>query len=96
MGSQLRIFREARSSISLTATHRLILCTIDRQGDLGATDEEITVATAVAGNTLRPRRIELSYAGLVADSGVRRRSSRGRPVTVWVATETGKWEASHT
>lgn len=92
----LRIYQasaDALPPLALTDTHRLILRTIARAGGLGATDEEIRTATAVAGNTLRPRRIELTYAGLVRDSGSKRKSSAGRPVTVWVATPAGHQEA---
>lgn len=47
------------------------------------TDEEMQVAGMMPANTQRPRRIELAQAGLVCDSGVRRRTSRGKSAVVW-------------
>lgn len=49
----------------------------------GATDEEIQRAYGMSGNTERPRRRELVKAGLVEDSGARRRTATGREAIVW-------------
>jgi hypothetical protein len=35
------------------------------------------------GSTQRPRRVELVRAGLVVDSGLRRRTFAGRSAVVW-------------
>ena len=51
----------------------------------GMTDEEIADALNMNPSAERPRRIELVNAGLVRDSGERRRTSSGRQATVWVA-----------
>ena len=50
----------------------------------GATDDEIQAALDMDGNTERPCRVELVNAGIVADSGIRRRLD-GRPRIVWRA-----------
>jgi len=50
----------------------------------GATDEEIQAALGLAGNTQRPRRVELCEAGRVVDSGVRRPTKSGRQAAVWI------------
>jgi hypothetical protein len=47
------------------------------------TDEEMQLAGMMPANTQRPRRIELAQLGLVCDSGVRRRTSRGKTAVVW-------------
>jgi len=52
----------------------------------GATDEEMQSALLMNPSTQRPRRIELEAAGLVRDSGLRRRTRSGRKATVWEAT----------
>jgi len=51
----------------------------------GATDEEVELAFGLAHQTVSPRRRELVLAGLVKDSGERRKTSSGRQATVWVS-----------
>lgn len=53
----------------------------------GATDDAISVALGVNGNSTRPGRIELCRQGLVVDSGRRRRTLTGSSATVWVLAE---------
>jgi len=48
-----------------------------------ATDEEIAHGLALNPSTARPRRVELVAAGLVRDSGTRRRTVSGRQAIVW-------------
>jgi predicted ArsR family transcriptional regulator len=48
------------------------------------TDEEIATRLNLAGNTARPRRIELVSGGLVIQSGTRKTAS-GRTAAVWSA-----------
>jgi hypothetical protein len=56
------------------------------QGGLnGATDQEISDALDMPGNTERPRRIELVESGHVADSLRRRKTRSGRNAVVWIA-----------
>lgn len=52
----------------------------------GATDEQMQVELCMMPSTQRPRRIELVAAGLVKDSGQRRRTRSGRSAVVWAAT----------
>ena len=51
----------------------------------GATDEQIQEFCNMNPSTQRPRRIELLKAGLIRDSGRKRRTRSGRQATVWVA-----------
>ncbi len=66
--------------------HRKILEHLENVGALGATDQELETATGMAGNTARPRRIELLKLGLIRDSGKTRETFSGRKATVWVVT----------
>lgn len=59
---------------------------INRSGNAGVTDEEISINFDLAGDTARPRRNELVQANLVANSGVRRHTTSGRTATVWKST----------
>lgn len=51
---------------------RKVLDYITRFGPVGATDEEIQRALSMAGNTERPRRVELVRGGHIYDCGQRR------------------------
>lgn len=51
----------------------------------GATDLELTRATGLGGNSVRPRRLELVEAGLVVDTG-HRRTADGTAHIVWGPT----------
>ena len=64
-----------------------VLAIINAAGKLGATDAEIEAATGLRAQSVSPRRGELRALGLIADSGVRRPTPRGRPAAVWVVTE---------
>ena len=59
---------------------------IIRCGLHGATDEELQTALHMAGNTERPRRVELMDGGHVVDSQQRRKTKSGRDAVVWIAT----------
>lgn len=65
----------------------LVWVTIECAGEAGLTDEEIGERTGLAGNTVRPRRLELEEGGLVCDSGRTRPTQSGRRATVWVTRE---------
>jgi hypothetical protein len=71
---------------------------LTRQGRYGATDEEISDALAMPGNTERPRRVELENAGFVVDSGGHRQTRSGRNAVVWItirnATHMFSWSYS--
>jgi len=64
-----------------------VLAFVIGRGVDGATDQEIGAALGLDSNTARPRRWELAEAGLIVDSGIRRRTSSGRKAVVWVAPE---------
>lgn len=49
---------------------------------MGLTDAEISLETGLAGNTARPRRIELQRAGRIVSAGTRPTPS-GRKAVVW-------------
>lgn len=81
-----------------------VLAVIAQAGAYGATDAEIQAALGCCPHSVSPRRGELRALGLIADSGVRRPTPRGRPATVWVlmeyapsppAFEPGESEHSH-
>ena len=60
-----------------------VLAFLRRQGELGATDEQIQSSLALNPSTVRPRRGELVSAGLVVDSGLTRPTASGRQAIVW-------------
>lgn len=77
--------RAAAESVENPATLRAkVLAYLQSRKD-GATDEEIGAALHMAGNTARPRRIELVQRGLVRDSGRKRATASGRSATAWEA-----------
>lgn len=65
---------------------RAVLRFIQSQGSDGATDAEIQTALDLTGDTQRPRRWELQRAGLIVDSGRRRKTPAARDAIVWTAT----------
>lgn len=79
--------RAAAEAIEPTAAtlRRQVLDFIESCGDRGATDCEIQAALGMSGDTQRPRRWELSdcESPLIVDSGLRRRTERGREAIVW-------------
>lgn len=56
-----------------------------RRRGLGATDEEISHALNMSGNTARPRRIELEQMGKVHHNGSFRPTMSGRNAMIWTA-----------
>lgn len=66
---------------------RLVLETLQRAGRRGLTDAEAQQRLNLAGDTQRPRRIDLVHRGLIVDSGCRRVTPRGRFAVVWVVVE---------
>lgn len=64
----------------------VVLDAIRAAGERGMTDGEIQAATGLDGNTVRPRRVELERAGLIAACGTRA-TAAGRQAAVWVAKE---------
>ena len=60
-----------------------VFAAIYTAGADGRTDEEVAVILGMKESTTRARRVELRDAGLVIDSGRRRRTSSGRAAAVW-------------
>jgi transcription initiation factor IIE alpha subunit len=56
---------------------------LERQGVIGATDEEIETALQISGNTVRPTRGGLVEDGFVKDAGFNRPTRSGNDATVW-------------
>lgn len=54
-------------------------------GSRGATDEEVQIALGMAGNTERPRRLELVERRLAFGSEARRLTTKGLRAIVWLA-----------
>lgn len=80
--------QEAAARAPAGKAGRLVRSFIVSCGEHGATDEEIIREVMRAGyamNTIRPRRVELVRAGVVADSGHLRETAAGRWAIVWVA-----------
>lgn len=76
-----KALKPSRREITLEKVYAFIAAA----GPYGATDEEIQIGLAMAGNTQRPRRGELLEGGRIAQSGTRLTQS-GRQAKVWVAT----------
>jgi hypothetical protein len=64
---------------------RQVLSFIVGQDARGATDEEISTGLKMQPDTARARRVELMHAGLVQDSGKRRKTKSQRSASVWTA-----------
>lgn len=71
---------------SLPELRRRVLLAIG-MSKAGLTDEQIQRRCRMAGNTERPRRIELLEAGIIRDSGRTRRTASGRMAVVWELVE---------
>lgn len=70
-----------------TAQAARVFHSIAVAGEAGMTDHELQSDLAMSGDSERPRRWSLQRAGLIRDSGQRRKSPAGRPVIVWIAAE---------
>jgi transcription initiation factor IIE alpha subunit len=80
--------REAAQSVSgVSGRDRQRVLTYLTEHTVGATDEQLSEALSMAGNTLRPRRRELQQATLIKDSGRYSLTHSGRRATVWVVTQ---------
>jgi hypothetical protein len=65
---------------------------ISEQGARGATDEECQLALGMAGDTQRPRRIELFQAGKICMAPEMRLTRAKRKANVWVANSNNERE----
>lgn len=82
---------EAAEEIAGTVRARVLLA-VRRAGARGLTDEELIDHLGGNPNTLRPRRVELTTAGLIYQKGERptrakRRSGQPFMAAVWVAAD---------
>lgn len=71
---------------------RLVLLYIYREGDLGATRDEVALELDMSPNTVRPRIKELIDAGWVETNGQMRPTPLGRAAEVLIATERARAE----
>lgn len=81
--------RAAAESLSPRVTGELrarVYKAICARGAFGATDQELQAMLRMKVNVETPRRWELVNAGLVVDSGHRRKTPSGRTAAVWIAT----------
>jgi hypothetical protein len=76
----------AEQSLSLfdKQTQRAHIMAAITRSYVGMTDTELQEELNMSGDTERPRRGELLKAGLIKDSGVTRKTKRGREAIVWV------------
>lgn len=78
--------RAAAESLTNTATLRnKVLKVIQSRGTVGITDQELQEVLQLPPNVETPRRWELVNAGLVRDSGMRRKTRSRRNAAVWVS-----------
>ena len=66
------------------AQRQMIFLHLLDKGPFGATLEEIEKELNLAGNTVRPRRLELEEKLLVVNSGTTRPTCSGRQAVVWI------------
>lgn len=67
-----------------------ILNVLDLHLEKGLTADEIEVLTAISGNTVRPRLVEMSTLGWVRKTDLERRTRAGRDAAVWAITDLGR------
>jgi transcription initiation factor IIE alpha subunit len=60
-----------------------------RRGMNGATDQEVSSALHIDGNTIRPLRGTLVQDGWIVDSGATRKNEKGHDCIVWRIVEQG-------
>jgi transcription initiation factor IIE alpha subunit len=77
--------RQAARDVSAKPMREIVLEALIDRGNRGATDDELQTALGMDPSTERPRRVELERAGLVIDSGERRKTRSGREAVVWMA-----------
>jgi transcription initiation factor IIE alpha subunit len=77
--------RQAARDVLAKPMREIVLEALIHRGNRGATDDELQTALGMDPSTERPRRVELERAGLVIDSGERRKTRSGREAVVWMA-----------
>ena len=57
------------------------------QQERGATDQELSAALSMSGDTVRPCRLSLLKDNLIYDTGRTRKNGNGNECIVWVVSE---------
>lgn len=86
-GSQTSRNAAERIAPVATAQAARVFHAIAAAGADGRTDHELQQLLGMTGDSERPRRWSLQRAGLIRDSGQRRKSPAGRAAIVWIATD---------
>lgn len=60
------------------------------RGHMGLTDQEGQAITIMSGDSYRPLRVTLAKKGLIAESGLTRKTEHGRFASVWRITSEGQ------
>ena len=68
-----------------------VLSVIKAAGDHGVTNDEVETRLDLRHQTVSPRRRELVLAGVITDSGERRKTRSGRTATVWTWIKPHPW-----
>lgn len=87
-GSKTSEESAATENVRLGERQRAVLAVLLEAGRVGKTDEEIEGALGLTHQSASARRRELVLAGLVRDSGARKRNRTGKRATVWSVLET--------
>lgn len=84
-GSDTSLFAAALIADEALTLRQKVFEYIRWRGDAGSTDDEIELALGMRHQTASARRRELFLMGRIKDSLERRKTSSGRPATVWQA-----------
>lgn len=84
-------FYAAQNTLKNVKGHKkIVLDAFIARGDRGYTHEELGEAVPIRADTARKRCRDLVDAGLVEDSGEKRRVSSGNLATIWRVTSLGR------
>ncbi len=80
---------ESPAKAKTTRAEKRILDFVRSRGYQGCTDSEIQERLSMCGDSQRPRRVALTRARFIRDSGRTRKTKTGRAATVWIAVQGG-------
>lgn len=83
------MFAAATATDGMTHNQLIVLAALAAAGDHGMIDHDHEAVNGLKQDTAGKRRGELAAAGLVVDSGQRRKTPRGSKAIVWVLTPAG-------
>ena len=83
LGAETPPENENEDEVKLTSKGK-VYAFVRSRGALGATDDEIEVATSLTHQTASARRHDLVAEGRLQKSGLRRRTRAGRTAAVWI------------